>query len=76
MLLRHQGALTVCRISNNYKGEIKKKGDRFVSSKEDSDMHGIGIRNVERIVNNYSGYIQQDYDDGVYVVTVILPVPV
>lgn len=76
LYMENQGALTVCRISNNYKGEIKKKGDRFVSSKEDSDMHGIGIRNVERIVNNYSGYIQQDYDDGVYVVTVILPVPV
>ncbi len=73
LYMANNGALTVFRIANNYQGEIKKKDGRLLTTKKDTDIHGIGIHNVERIVSNYSGYINQDYEDGIYVTTVIMP---
>ncbi len=75
LYMENKGSFAVFRVANNYKGEITKKGNRFITTKkEDTDMHGIGIRNVSRIVEGYSGYIQQDYKEGIYVTTVILPI--
>lgn len=74
LYMENNGDLTVFRIANNYNGEIKKKGGMFITTKEDAEMHGIGINNVNRIVGNYNGYVQQDYENGIYVTTVILPV--
>ncbi len=36
--------------------------------------HGIGLRNVNRIVETYNGFLQQSYDDDIYVTTILIPV--
>ncbi|WP_312045709.1 sensor histidine kinase [Anaerotignum sp.] len=43
---------------NSFIGEIKKKGNTFFSTKKDSnEPHGIGLSNVKRIVEKYSGVL-------------------
>ncbi len=68
------GRLAICRIENNYVGELRHEGAKLLTTKENSEWHGIGLQNVKRIVEKYSGYMQQEYEKGVYVTTVILPV--
>lgn len=74
LYMENGGSLAVCRIENNYAGELKRDGTVLLSTKEDSQLHGLGLNNVKRIVGKYSGYIQQENEKGIYVTTVILPV--
>lgn len=74
LYMENGGSLAVCRIENNYMGELKSEGTKLLTTKENPEWHGIGLQNVKRLVDEYSGYIQQEYEKGVYVTTVILPV--
>ena len=55
-------------------GELRSEGNKLLTTKENPEWHGIGLQNVKRLVEEYSGYIQQEYEKGVYVTTIILPV--
>ena len=32
----------------------------YFLQKENSELHGLGLKNVKRIVEEYSGYMQQE----------------
>ena len=56
------GNLTI-RLTNPYKGEIKKKQGRLLTTKPDSDNHGIGLRSVEKMAEGYQGQLLiEDHD--------------
>lgn len=74
LYMENGGNLAVCRIENNYTGELKRDGTVLLSTKENSELHGLGLKNVKRIVEEYSGYMQQEDKKGIYITTVILPV--
>lgn len=74
LYMENGGSLAICRIENNYVGELRNEGTKLLTTKENPELHGIGLQNVKRLVDRYSGYIQQEYEKGVYVTTVILPV--
>jgi hypothetical protein len=75
LYMENSGSLSVCRIENNYMvGELRSEGNKLLTTKENPEWHGIGLQNVKRLVEEYSGYIQQEYEKGVYVTTIILPV--
>ncbi len=74
LYMENGGSLAVCRIENNYVGEPRNDGVELLTTKENPALHGIGLQNVRRLVEKYSGYIQQEYEKGVYETTVILPV--
>ena len=62
-------------MENSYMvGELRSEGNKLLTTKENPEWHGIGLQNVKRLVEEYSGYIQQEYEKGVYVTTIILPV--
>ena len=74
LYMENGGSLAVCRIRNNFVGELKSEGIQLFTTKENPELHGIGLKSVNRLVDQYSGYLQQDYEKGIYVTTVILPV--
>lgn len=74
LYMENGGSLAVCRIENNFVGELKSEGIQLLTTKKNPELHGIGLKSVNRLVDQYSGYLQQDYEKGVYVTTVILPV--
>ncbi len=71
--MQNGGALSVMRIENNYKELPQKKDGSFLSTKKEQGVHGIGIKNVHRIVDRYNGYMQQEYSGGVFETTLIIP---
>lgn len=74
LYMENGGSLAICRIENNYVGKLKEEGIKLLTTKENPELHGIGLQIVKRLVEEYSGYIQQEYEEGVYVTTVVLPV--
>lgn len=66
------GCVISCENSIGSKPVIYK--GKFVTWKEDSSNHGIGIDNIKDIVNKYKGQLHFDYDDEAFYIRVDLPV--
>jgi hypothetical protein len=61
-------------ISNSYDGNIKydKKGD-LVTLKEDSSVHGIGMRNIRDVVLKYFGEMKTSSDKDIFTINIDFP---
>lgn len=73
LYMQNDGNFAVFRIKNTYEGTIIQNGDRFVTTKEERSIHGIGLRNVNRIVASYSGYIERAYDGKIFETMIVIP---
>lgn len=60
-------------ISNSSSGRFNKRGSTYFTVKE-SRMHGLGLKQIDSIVEKYSGYIDRDYRDNIFKTIVSLPV--
>ena len=49
------------------------KGGRYMTTKKDDGIHGIGLKNVHHIVEKYHGVFNADSSGGTFEVTVCLP---
>lgn len=73
--MQNDGAFSILRVKNDYKGEIVQDGTGFLSTKEDKENHGIGVKNVREIIERYDGYVDINYSENEYIVTIVIPVP-
>lgn len=63
VLLKENSSLTLIKIINSCDTEPHFDTNGFpVSSKEDIQNHGLGMKSVNRIINNYNGTIKMYYD--------------
>lgn len=59
-------------ISNPYEGERKKKNGRYVTTKENKNIHGLGLVSVEKIVEKFEGLIEIKDADHIFDVFISL----
>lgn len=60
-------------IKNTYDFLIKNEKGKLITQKKDKSRHGIGLKNVERIVKQYGGNLKIDYDNEVFCVDIYIP---
>ena len=61
-------------IENSYSGNIIENNGEFTSTKNDKVLpHGIGIKNVRKVVSNLNGHIDFSYASGYFSVKAELP---
>ena len=60
-------------ITNSMKGEAKKSGLEYISTKI-GENHGFGLKRVDSIVNKYDGFINRQSEEGVFATEVTLPI--
>ena len=61
-------------IENSYSGNIIENNGEFTSTKNDKVLpHGIGIKNVRKVVSNLNGHIDFSYASGYFSVKAQLP---
>ena len=63
----------VCVLCENPYDEIKREGGRLVTQKADSKNHGLGIRQMERIVKKHGGPREIETENNVFSVSILLP---
>lgn len=73
LYMQNEGNLAVFRVENDYTGKILKDGEHYQTTKKEKVGHGIGLKNVERIVNSYNGHMQISVEDR-FSVTILFPV--
>lgn len=79
--IHYQKGMLLLDIKNSYSGERVKSEGRYLSTKEydradESQVHGLGIKNVRRIVEKYDGNMEISDADGIFEVRILMYVSV
>ena len=61
----------ICK--NTYSGELKKNGKKLLTTKQNSDNHGLGIEIIKKVVEKYNGKYNAEYSDNEFNAVVYLP---
>lgn len=64
-----QGGFLIVKVKNPYSGEIK---DGFLTSKEDRQNHGYGLKLIRQIVKKYNGRLEVETKNGVFCIVAAL----
>lgn len=68
-----KGVYLVFDCKNRMKmGNLKKENGRFKTNKKDSHAHGIGLRNVESVIEKYSGHLEMLIQEDIFIVNTSL----
>ena len=59
-------------VKNSYSGKLRKSGRHFLTTKDDSYNHGMGLQSVQDVVNQNNGEIQFEATENTFIVRVIL----
>ena len=59
----HRNSYSVLIISNSCDCAPIAKGNRLLSSKDSSQLHGYGLKSVAKTLKNYHGDMRWEYDD-------------
>lgn len=59
-------------INSKNKAKVQTKGERLITSKEDTDKHGYGTQIIRKIVQKYNGEVQFIDEGGIFTVVVLL----
>lgn len=63
-----EGGMTILSVRNTFSHPLVRQGDDFLTTKDyERTSHGVGIRNVIKVVNKYDGtYVIKDSDNEFY----------
>lgn len=62
----------VCRNSAD-PATVCKNGDRFISFKQNTGLHGLGTESIYQTVSDYNGSCDFSLADGVFSVSIVIP---
>ena len=60
-------------VANRMAGKLKQSGGHLLTSKRDRRNHGIGTKNIRRVVEKYHGEYQIQIRDGQFQTQILLP---
>lgn len=66
-----KGVFAMC-IKNSYDGTLIKKGKKYITRKNDIENHGIGLQNVNEVIEKYNGEQIIETINGLYIITILL----
>lgn len=72
VFIRWDRNILLINIKNSYTTPIKAINHRYITTKKDTQIHGIGLENVNRIVNKYNGIIHIEDKDNIFDVKTML----
>lgn len=73
--IRMEMGILYLRMENSYNGLAEKKDGRYITSKRDRELHGIGLAAVEQTVEKYHGQMEVESGGDVFRVELILYPP-
>lgn len=62
----------IITIKNNYANSVKYLNGEFITSKEDSQNHGYGLKNIREVVKKYNGHVDIDHANNIFCVNLIM----
>jgi hypothetical protein len=75
LTLQKKAGLIILQIENPYQGEIKLQDGLPLTSKEDVDYHGFGMKSMVWLAQKYHGFINIKTDHQVFIFRMTIPEP-
>lgn len=72
VVMKEEPGKLFIHVANSYDGAVRKKGELFMTTKKISIGHGMGLKNVKRVVDEYNGQVSIEHLEGVFSVKLIL----
>ena len=66
-----KGSLMI-HAENSYDSFVNLVNGKFVTRKEDTCLHGIGLQSVDAVVKKYDGLLEAEYDEERFAVDILL----
>jgi hypothetical protein len=60
------------KVMNSYNGRVEINDGRYISSKG-GNSHGLGIRNIEKVIESYEGLVKIEHNGKVFTLMVAVP---
>ena len=70
--LYHDAGILKIKVRNSFSGAIMKGQSGFITNKEHKEEHGIGLKSVRKIVENYDGILETRTEGQYFEVKVIM----
>ncbi|MBD5546343.1 MAG: GHKL domain-containing protein [Lachnospiraceae bacterium] len=72
LIMELEKGILYLEIANTYAGMLKTDGKRYLTRKKNADEHGLGLRNVQRVVEQYCGTMELSQKDNIFHVKILL----
>lgn len=72
VVIEKQLDMLYIRCTNPYSGEIRTRGDRLLTSKTDTSLHGYGISRVREIAAKHGGEVKITSDNGEFSIEILM----
>jgi len=59
-------------LSNTYNGILNYKGDKLITSNRDKEAHGIGMKNINAVLDKYDGVMEIDHTENIFTTIILL----
>ncbi|WP_373214534.1 ATP-binding protein [Ruminococcus sp. 5_1_39BFAA] len=70
-----RGLFAVIQVENTYAEQIEFVNGLPKTSKEDKGSHGFGVRSIKAMAEKYGGSIHIKAEDGIFTLTILIPLP-
>lgn len=72
LFISNQMNMLYISCENTYEGELKRRGDKFITTKGDTEHHGFGIARVKEIAKLYHGEVNISTENGRFLIEILL----
>lgn len=72
LAVKMSGKNMYINMENPYQGELRKQGNRYLTTKREEKEHGIGLRMIQDIVKRHEGEISIKDEDNYFRVEILL----
>lgn len=69
-----QMGLVLVKIENRYAGEVRFDGKDLLTTKNNKDYHGYGVKSIRKTVEKYDGTVTIRTEDGWFLLSILFPV--
>ena len=75
LTVKDKGGIVLVQEENYFDGEIKFEDGLPLTTKNDRNYHGFGMRSLRMIVKKYGGELTANVTDDIFRLNIILPIP-
>jgi hypothetical protein len=72
LFIHRQDEIVFVKIENSKENRIVEDADGLLTSKNEHEFHGYGMKNMRRVAERYGGNMVYDYDDEMFSVLITL----
>ena len=73
VVICEQMGFILVKIENRYAGEVRFDGEDLITTKNNRDYHGYGVKSIRRTVEKYDGTVTIRTEDGWFLLSILFP---